>query len=344
MQSEKEQSEMRRGDADTAVCPSCRAVMVQGMRFCRMCGYRLGEGIEEYAATRRFDGNAPPVTAPTPNAQTAQTSTPNMWAPMAPMMGTSSLDQTRHSSSLWRFSNTCGRMRMSWVMWVVLSIAIMTAVGVISRGVRNWGGGRSVSVVTPKSFLGVDGFETADGGGAFIEGIAAPDTPVERAGLLGGDIITSFDGKPVEDDNSMTDLLEATPPGKTVEVVFIRDGETKKTNLTTMAEREFRGLRALEARPGGAGRIGVDDLDRVRLPNTNIYGVELGEVTRNNPADIAGLKQGDIVTDFNGRPVRTAGDLRLRIYEAVPGSTVTVVVVRGGERLEIPVKVGRSKD
>ena len=76
----------------------------------------------------------------------------------------------------------------------------------------------------------------------------------------------------------------------------------------------------------------------------NIHGVQLGDVHANRPADLAGLKEGDIVIEFNGHPVRVEGDLRYRIYEAVPGETVKVVVVRAGQVVEVMVKMGRSRD
>lgn len=321
--------------------------MVRGMRFCRMCGYRLGEGVEEYAETRLLDQSAPTATQarPAPTASHNEWGTPPM-APLAPMLNTTSLDfnQSR-TSSLRRIGSACGRrMGMSWVMWVVISIAILTVTGVIGRGIRNWRQGRTNIVNVQKSFLGVDGFDTADGGGALVEGIAGPDTPIERAGLLGGDIIKKFDGKEVADSGDMTRILGETPVGRTVEVIFERDGETKATLLTTMAERGFRGLRAFDSRPNGRGILGVDDLERVQVGDTKIYGVRLDEVHSNRPADIAGLKEGDIVIEFGGKPIRTPGDLRYRIYEAVPGSTVTVVIMRDGTRMEIPVKMGRGKD
>src|ERR687894_3027966 len=40
---------------EAQTCPSCGAALVDGMRFCRMCGYRLGEGMAEYVETIRFD-------------------------------------------------------------------------------------------------------------------------------------------------------------------------------------------------------------------------------------------------------------------------------------------------
>ncbi|HVF55109.1 MAG TPA: PDZ domain-containing protein [Pyrinomonadaceae bacterium] len=311
------------------------------MRFCRLCGYRLGEGVEEYAATRRFDGTVPP--AATAHHTNANFHAPGTWGPIASTTGAGLPKEARPTSFL-KMGAVCQPARMNWMFWVVLLTVVLTIGGVVARRAANRAGGGRAAIMAPPSFLGVDGFDTAENGGAFIEGIAAPGTPVDRAGLLGGDVILSFDGRAVKDQNAMREILATTPIGKTVEVVFMRDGEMKKTTLTTIAEKDNPGTRALDRRAGGRGRIGVDDLERVPVPNSNIYGVQLGEVETNLPADIAGLKEGDIVIEFNEKPVRTDGDLRLRIYEALPGSTVKAVVMRGGERLEIPLKIGRSKD
>jgi S1-C subfamily serine protease len=56
------------------------------------------------------------------------------------------------------------------------------------------------------------------------------------------------------------------------------------------------------------------------------------------------MKEGDIVIKFGDYLIRTPGDLRYRVDEAVPGSIVKVLVVRGAEQLEIPLKIGRSKN
>jgi S1-C subfamily serine protease len=225
---------------------------------------------------------------------------------------------------------------------VVLSLVIMFAIGVIgSRDGDNTRNGGPPSRIEQE----VDEFETAQGGmGVFIVGLDGPNTTLEQAGLLGGDIITSFDGQPVRSERGLRRILRATPPGKTVEVVYVREGETRTTTLTTAPAEGYRGREVLNERPGGEGRIGVNVGNRVAVPFLNTHGVELRRVVQNGPADLAELKRGDIVLEFNGKPTRTAGDLRLRIYEAVPGSTAVVKVLRGTEQLEIPVKVGRSRD
>jgi S1-C subfamily serine protease len=126
----------------------------------------------------------------------------------------------------------------------------------------------------------------------------------------------------------------------------VRDGVEAKTVLTTIAERDNPGMRPFEQRPGGAGNIGINrrDIDRVKVPGMNIYGAEIGDIDRNGPADMFGLHEGDIVIKFGEFPIRTPGDLRYRISEALPGLTIPVTVVRGTEQLQIPVKIGKSRD
>jgi hypothetical protein len=353
MQDTNGRVEMRGENVGTINCPSCGATLVAGLRFCRMCGYRLGEGVEEYVPTQLLDPKAAPTATAQPGA-TDPFAPRQTWGagPMQPMqpLGTNSL-KPQGDTSLSRLASACNPKRAGWWTWMILAFVLLTVMGGVFSGVRrNNGGGRGgpVAAMPASSLLDeVDDFDTADGGGASIVGLSGPDTSLERAGLIGGDIITSFDGKAVRDEDAMRRIIAGVPPGKLVEVIFIRDGETKKTMLTTIAKGDFRGMTPIELRPGGRGVFGLSnrsDLERVRVPNTNIYGVELGDLSRNGPADLAGLKKGDVITEFNGKLIRTPGDLRLRIYEALPGNMVKVVFMRDGQLMEIQMKVGREKD
>ncbi len=82
------------------------------------------------------------------------------------------------------------------------------------------------------------------------------------------------------------------------------------------------------------------------MPGTNIRGVRLDTILRSRPADIAGIKNGDIVVEFDGVPIRTRDEFLMRVRRAKPYSTVNVVVMRGEgdvkEKLEIPVKMGKQ--
>jgi membrane-associated protease RseP (regulator of RpoE activity) len=324
-------------------CPSCGASLVAGLRFCRMCGYRLGEGVEEFVATQRFDAASMP-TAPAAPPATDPFQARQTWgaAPMQPFGAPGAIQQPQGVTS--KLAKACRPARGGWWLWVIIGLVILIAGGTAPI----WMGARSNPGAPPplKSFLGVDGLETAPGGGAFLTGISGPETPMLRAKLVGGDIIKTFDGKEVRNADDLRRILGETPVGKTVEVGFIRDGVFGTTQLTTIAQRDSPGRRPFDERPGGAGNIEINmrDLDRVQLPTLNIFGVELGKIDRNGPADIAGLRSGDIIIKFGEYPIRTAGDLRYRIYEALPGTTVPVTVVRGAEQIEIQDKIGRSKD
>jgi len=107
--------------------------------------------------------------------------------------------------------------------------------------------------------------------------------------------------------------------------------------------------REFERRPQGRTQFGYDDdeVEEVVVPGTNVRGVKLGSILNSRPADLAGVKQGDIVTEFDGVPIRTSGEFKMRVRRALPYSTVKLVVMRGGEgeqvqKMEIPVKLGRQ--
>ena len=139
-------------------------------------------------------------------------------------------------------------------------------------------------------------------------------------------------------EDALRDAISQTPIGKTVEVVYLRDGETKTTKLTTVSNEDYD----LDAvMPRERGLMGVDDLDRVPVEGTKLHGVRVNDVYDNRPADLAGLKEGDIITEFDGKPVRTGEGLDNYIKLSKPASTVKLIIYREGQRLELPVKMGR---
>ncbi len=262
------------------------------------------------------------------------------------------------------------KRRLSGMSWIFIGLLVFfvcaAAFTALVTPIRNRG---AVGVRAPvvKSYIGVDEFQNTDQGVIF-EAVSAPGGPADQAGLVGGDVIVKFDGQPVQNEDQMDELMVNTPVGKTVEVEYLRDGEKKTTKLTTINQQEFNRLsRNFDRRPEGRAVFGYDDDDaeRVLVPGTNIYGVKLGDILRSRPADLAGIKSGDIVTEFDGVPIRTPEEFLMRVRRAMPYSTVKLVVMRSKtrppepvegeppppppveqskefEKLEIPVKLGRQ--
>ena len=69
-------------------------------------------------------------------------------------------------------------------------------------------------------------------------------------------------------------------------------------------------------------------------------GALVGDVTPASPADKAGLKSGDVITQLNGQPIEDTSQLKLRVTETTPGSQVHLVVNRNGESKAFDVTLG----
>jgi C-terminal processing protease CtpA/Prc len=329
-------------------CPNCRALMPRELRFCRSCGCRLGEGVEEYTETVRFDGAT--ATARAGKSRTASAKFPGTspadikeFKSMAHRIHEKTVSSMTGGLGRWKIRRACNRFPR-WMIWVIIPIMIASMTGGFRNSMRSRNRqASSASANAQNSYLGAE-YKTTQGG-AMILDVSPPGSAADKAGLLGGDIITSFDGKPVKSESEMSGLLSSTPAGKTVEVIYIRDGETKTAKLATVTEEENdRFAEIFSERPEGNGFLGVNDgeLKRVKIPEMNIYGVQVNEVYKNRPAYIAGLRDGDIVVEFDNAPIRTPEEFNKRIDRALPDSTVKVVVVRGGQRLEIPIKMGEE--
>ena len=241
-------------DSSVTSCGNCRTPMPVGLRFCRNCGFRLGEGPAEYTETVRFqDGKA---------GATQQPFAPNYAAPLA-------------ASPTRAFGKP--RKRMSGMSWMFIGLlvfflaaaAFTAIVAPIGRDVP------SISIPEkPLAYFGVMSLRP--------ERVASHSTTWNRRGrrLIKpvSWVATSspaVDGHPVTTEDEITELRGRIEIGKPVDVIYLRDGEQKTTKLTPILPNEFERLEEEFAnRPGGKGRLGFDDDDtaRVPIPGTKMFG------------------------------------------------------------------------
>ncbi len=71
--------------------------------------------------------------------------------------------------------------------------------------------------------------------------------------------------------------------------------------------------------------------DALDLPSDQ--GVLVRTVQPGTPADKAEIRMGDVITDFDGRPVTDERGFRMMVAQAGPGKEVTVDIIRDGKRL-----------
>jgi len=91
------------------------------------------------------------------------------------------------------------------------------------------------------------------------------------------------------------------------------------------AEHAFAGIEQAPITPQIANQLG--------LPNTD--GAVVLSVVRAGPADQAGMRPGDVLTAFDGKPVRTPEDFLAALRPHRPGDVVTATVRRGTQTQQL---------
>ena len=64
-------------------------------------------------------------------------------------------------------------------------------------------------------------------------------------------------------------------------------------------------------------------------------GLRLSGVTPGSPADSAGIKSGDVIVQLGGVEVKDLYSYSEALYARKAGETITIVVMRGGSRVEL---------
>ena len=71
-----------------------------------------------------------------------------------------------------------------------------------------------------------------------------------------------------------------------------------------------------------------------------VAGIVVSEVAEGAPADVAGLRKGDILQTLDEKPVKTREELAQIFTDLKPGQECKLGVLRGDERMKLNVKVG----
>ena len=218
-----------------------------------------------------------------------------------------------------------------------------------------------------KAFLGVISEENEKG--AKINTVSE-GSPAEKAGLKKEDIISKVNEKKIDGPKSLYDAIGAFKPEEKVTITFIRDGKEQKTNTTLAKNKTLntpktfsfsypngqmpnnlgRGFRispdqnfnfempeldALNARINKKPKLGisVEDLESGE-------GVKIKNVIVGSPAEKAGLKSNDIITEFDENKVTDVNDLKWNYLQE--GQVLKFTVLRNGEKKEIEVKIPKK--
>ncbi len=201
---------------------------------------------------------------------------------------------------------------------------------------RGWLG-VGIQPVTPElaQSFGVEGDK-----GALVAEVTK-DSPADKAGLKSGDIILEFDGKQIQEMNSLPRIVAATPVGKKVQVKFLRNG--KPETVTVTIERLKEGEEA--AQPAAAqDRLGmtVQELNSELAAQIGIKetsGVVVTAVKPGGVAEEAGITVGDIIKEINDVKITNLESYAKAVGAHKKGGVMRLLLRRGNSSLFVAVKV-----
>lgn len=180
----------------------------------------------------------------------------------------------------------------------------------------------------------------------------AENSPAEDAGLLAEDIIVSVNGEAVSTVEAVVDVVRSAQPGDVIVLGIERDDESLEIEATLggplLFDREGRPFGQMIPMPRGEFprnfRFDGIPLERAFLGvqfDIVDEGALIVEVVADSPADEAGLLADDVVVSVDGVAVAADNTLGEIVAGYEPGDTVTLLVIRDGETLEIEATLGQ---
>jgi serine protease Do len=225
----------------------------------------------------------------------------------------------------------------------------LRATGTISRG---WLGVR-IQTVTDEiaQSLGMDKAK-----GALIAGMTEGG-PASKAGVQAGDVVVTFDGKPVVDQRALPRLVADTDVGKTVQLEVVRKGQAKTMPITIeklVEDEKVASATANGAKPATPGtptpqmvNLGMtlapitgDSRKRFKLDEKTV-GAVVTDVDNDSPAGQKNIRPGDVITEVAQQKVTTPEDVSTKLTEEKNAGRKVVLlqVSRGGELTFIGVRM-----
>jgi serine protease Do len=171
-----------------------------------------------------------------------------------------------------------------------------------------------------------------------------PGGPAQRAGIAPGDVILSFDGKPVGDATELPRIVAQTTPGRDVPVEVWRDGARRTVQVTVAAAEAPREPRPVAAsgdtRRSGTGRLGLV-VGELPAAARRALGVDYGLVVEGVEGvnGNAALQPGDVILAVNNQRFSSVDEFNRLVSSAQPTGSIALLVRRGDATLFVPAKL-----
>jgi serine protease Do len=224
-------------------------------------------------------------------------------------------------------------------------------------GTLNFGGDHNL--FKEGAQLGVYTEKDKDVKGAIINKVTE-GSAADKAGLKENDVIKKIDNEEIDSPEELSKVISKHKPDDKVTITYERGGKTNKTEAT-LGKRKAQAL-----------TLRGHDLDQFDIPNFNFdwkdgdwgprtfsyggkprlgikaqdtedgKGAKVLDVDDESAAEKAGIKEDDIITEFDGKKVNSAEELANAAREAKDKAAVKITFNRNGKSQTVEVKTPKK--
>jgi S1-C subfamily serine protease len=201
----------------------------------------------------------------------------------------------------WIASNTTGGGNVGLGFAIPINNAKRSIDEFISSGTISYGW-LGVSLIEPgketAAALGIEGKRGAMASQVFL------GSPADKGGICPGDFITHVDGKEVRGVNPLTMTVGDLKPGDRATFTVIRDGAPKDIQVRIEARTDQVASDNKKLWPGLHLIPLTDEVKETLDLDKSAKGLYVAQIMADSPADIIGLRQGDLINSINGETIK----------------------------------------
>ena len=230
------------------------------------------------------------------------------------------------------FSQSGGSVGIGFAIPINQAKSVVTQLAANGRVTRGWLG-VTIQPLTPEL---AKGFQVPGGSGALVSSVQ-DGSPAAQAGIKAGDVVTEYDGHKLAQPGDLSRLVAATAVGRQVPLTVVREGKTMslQVHVARMEEPDQPAVAKAEQGKEPLG-LAVETLTPEvsrELGLADARGVVVRGVRDSSPAEKAGIRAGDVITELDHQPVASAGDMKRLLAQHGKGAPVVVLLHRDGNSL-----------
>jgi serine protease Do len=230
------------------------------------------------------------------------------------------------------YSPTGGSIGIGFAVPTALAEPIIDQLKTTGKVERGWIGARIQPVTDDiAESLGLDKAH-----GALIASID-PASPATQGGLKPGDVILTYDGKPIDRSRQLPRFVADSAPNKPIKLTVWRDGKEVEATITVVAYDPNRpqpqppapeqpkpppttdalGLKLAKLTPDLRKQFSLSDRER---------GIVIVEVPQNSAGAAQGLRPGDLLVSAGTAPVSSPDDVLQHIAAAKKAGRKNILI------------------